>query len=430
MNWLLCTGVCGFGESEESPIGADGVRHNFLSHYTLGKKLGEGGYAVVKLCQRHRDNQVFAVKIGKRESMNSDDVDNLKKEYQLVSILDHPNIMRVFELYEEKKHFYVVMEFIKGGELFDRIAAKKQYSESDARDAAKCVLEGIKYLHSKNIVHRDLKPENLLLASKEDDSSIKIADFGLARRAISETLTDRSGTPNYVSPEMVVGKPYGKPADMWSFGVILYIMLGGYPPFQGSDMKSLFKKIKRADFKFHKKRWSNVSDEAKDLIRNILVVDSSRRYTAEQALQHQWMHPALKEKLSLYDLSSTKTSLEKFNAVRRLRAAVRTVIIANRLRDSLDRSQEDSSKVLIECSEKEEEEGSDELTAAPPSSLSATRAAGLYSIRGPMKVDSDDILKLMEDVDDEDDHDSTKDRGDVKVASGKGDESDGDDNRI
>lgn len=276
-NWIFCGG-CDGHNSEGEEIGADGVRHNFLKKYVLINKIGEGGYAVVMLCENFDDHQTYAVKIGKKESMNNNDVNTLKKEFHVVHRLDHPNIMRAFELYEEKRHFYVVMEFIEGGELFDRIAAKKQYSESDARAAAKSVLEGLAYLHEHNLVHRDIKPENLLLKSKEDDTSIKIADFGLCRHAYGLSITERSGTPNYVAPEMVVGKPYGKAVDMWAFGVILYIMIGGYPPFQGENMQALFKKINKADFcKFHKERWRHVSAEAKDLIRKILVVDVNKR---------------------------------------------------------------------------------------------------------------------------------------------------------
>ena len=236
-----------------------------------------------------------------------------------------------------------------GEELFDCIVAKSYYNEKEARDVCKILFEALKYCHSKNVAHRDLKPENLLLMvsdryqiyrklliqifsltvyflqSKNNDSEIKIADFGFAKETTSSTcLLTQFGTPGYVAPEILEGVPYGTKADMWSLGVITYILLGGYPPFIEKNQKELFRKIRHGQYEFHVEYWGQVSSTAKDLISSLLTVDPFRRLSAEQALGNQWITGDA-SLLEGKDLGVNLQEFKKFNGKRKFKAAVNAV---------------------------------------------------------------------------------------------------------
>lgn len=204
--------------------------------------------------------------------------------------LHHPNIVQLYDFFSEPDRLCLVLELLDGGELFDRIVKRKAYNESVARDAIRNVLTGLKYMHDLDVAHRDLKPENLLLARKDDDSDLKIADFGFARCDASAMVT-QCGTPNYVAPEVLIGgsTAYTKAVDMWSMGIIIFIILGGYPPFQHKNQAKLFQRIKKGHFEFHEKYWSHISPEAKDLICKLLELNTMKRLTATQALEHPWV---------------------------------------------------------------------------------------------------------------------------------------------
>jgi len=236
------------------------------------------------------------------------------------------------EVFEEEHDFFIITELVEGGELFDRIVSKSHYSEQEARDLVKLFLETMSYMHGQNVVHRDLKPENLLLTSESDDADLKIADFGFAKR-ISQLLPNETacGTPGYVAPEILRGDPYGAEVDIWSMGVIVYVLLAGYPPFYDEDRKKLFKKIKEGKYYFHEDYWGHVSPEAMDLIRKMLCVNQVERWTAKQLLQHTWITMG-DDQLKTKDLSGAITQMKKFNARRRLRAAVDAVKLANRMK--------------------------------------------------------------------------------------------------
>lgn len=260
---------------------------------------------------------------------------------------------RLFETFDEGSDFYIVTELVEGGELFDRIVSKAHYTEKEARDLIKIMLETMDYMHKTGVVHRDLKPENLLLCtgntlntmfelktmlivvvlllSETDDSDIKIADFGFAKRVKDLSPKETAcGTPGYVAPEILRGDKYGTEVDVWSMGVICYVLLAGYPPFYDEDQKRLFKKIKEGRYHFHEDYWSNTSPEAIDMIKMMLCVDQSKRWTAEQLLKHPWITMG-DESLEGKDLTSSITVMRKFNARRRLRAAADAVIMANRM---------------------------------------------------------------------------------------------------
>ena len=217
--------------------------------------LGEGAYSIVRAARQRTTRKKVAVKIITRIGLSAEDEEDLRSEVSILKRLDHPNIVRLFGFFQEPGHYTIVMEYVPGGELFDRIVKKEHYSEKEARDCVFVMLNAVKYLHERNIVHRDLKPENLLLKSLEDDTDLKLADFGFAAEVDGNNQHKQCGTPGYVAPEILSKKPYGLCVDMWSLGVIIYILLGGYPPFHHEKQKELFKLIQSGTYEFHADYW-------------------------------------------------------------------------------------------------------------------------------------------------------------------------------
>mmetsp|Transcript_52818 Transcript_52818/g.85470 ORF Transcript_52818/g.85470 Transcript_52818/m.85470 type:complete len:665 (-) Transcript_52818:184-2178(-) len=269
-----------------------------LDHYTLGATLGKGSFAVVKEAQRKDSGKRFAVKMIERANP-AFDVEALRKEIDTMQRINHPNCIRLHDVFEEEKYICLVLDLVTGGELFDRIIARGHYSEKDAAEVSKEVLLAVAYLHAQGIVHRDLKPENLLYMSNDENTReykhIKVADFGLARLGgPGAAMRTMCGTPGYVSPEVLdprLSGPfgYGPEIDVWSIGVVLYIMLCGFPPFYSENTIALFRQIRRGDYSFPSPYWDSISDYAKDLVRRMLVVNPQKRLTAQQCLQHPWI---------------------------------------------------------------------------------------------------------------------------------------------
>jgi len=222
------------------------------------------------------------------------------------------------------------MELLTGGELFDRIVAKGSYSEKEASDLIKDIASAILYLHSIGIVHRDLKPENLIYLSPKNDSPIKITDFGLAkyRSGKDMAMTTACGTPGYVAPEVLKNEPYDKAVDMWSLGVILYILLCGFPPFYHESTAQLYKQIKKGEYDFPDPYWTDISDSAKDLVRCLLCVPPKDRYTAAQVLAHPWIAGTTATTKAFGDKYAKR--LKTLQARRRLRKGVQTIIAVNK----------------------------------------------------------------------------------------------------
>lgn len=312
------------------PNSSSGMRFDEL--YRLKGVLGTGAFSTVRE-GFHRSNSTmsYAVKCINRKKLSEEDEAALLDEVSILKEMKHDHIIRLFDFFEESSTYYLVMERMRGGELFDRIVAKAYYNEKEARDTCKIVLEAVRYCHENHVAHRDLKPENLLLLSDVDDSAVKIADFGFAKKVYEpNSLTTQCGTPGYVAPEILEGTAYDQRADMWSVGVILYILLGGYPPFIESTQRDLFRKIRKGDYEFHEEYWGTVSAEAKDLISSLLTVDSRDRLTADEALENAWILGD-DAKLASKDLGGNLNKLRNFNGKRKFRAAVSTVMAVNKL---------------------------------------------------------------------------------------------------
>lgn len=261
--------------------------------------------------------------VDERKSLTNE-VDVLK------SLRNHPNIITLIKAYDEPGSVYLVLEKMEGGELFDRIVKKTSYNEMEARDTCKILFEALDFIHRHNYAHRDLKPENLLLVSNDSDSKVKISDFGFAKKCRGpESLRTHCGTPSYMAPEIVERNNYDTRADMWSLGVIVFILLGGYPPFSGRDTM-LFAKIKRGDWHFNEKYWDNVSDSAKDLIQQLLTVKPSMRLTSNKAIEHPWLTDTEEMHLEMHNLDANLGQFRIFNAKRKLRATVHAVNAAQR----------------------------------------------------------------------------------------------------
>lgn len=271
-------------------------------NWSVSKKvLGKGSFATVRIAKKKPTAKlpdvpdVVAVKIVDKRDVDSEELPLLNDEVEIMARVDHPSCIKLYEMYESSNYLMLVVEMCTGGELFDRIVKRYEtgsFSEEEASKVVRQVAQGLKYLHTQGIVHRDLKPENLLYLTEADDADIKITDFGLAKYTQADKpalMTTACGTPGYVAPEIIIGDGYGKEVDLWSLGVITYIILCGFPPFYDQNHAALFQAIRNCRYDFPSPYWDNVSDSAKDLIKKLLVVDAEQRLTADQILQHPWI---------------------------------------------------------------------------------------------------------------------------------------------
>uniref|UniRef100_A0A1I7TQB5 Protein kinase domain-containing protein n=1 Tax=Caenorhabditis tropicalis TaxID=1561998 RepID=A0A1I7TQB5_9PELO len=232
--------------------------------------------------------QLYAVKCIDKKALKGKE-ESLENEIKVLRKLRHNNIVQLFDTYDEKQFVYLVMELVTGGELFDRIVAKGSYTEADASNLIRQVLEAVSFMHDNGVVHRDLKPENLLYYNQEDESKIMISDFGLSKTEDSGVMATACGTPGYVAPEVLQQKPYGKAVDVWSIGVIAYILLCGYPPFYDESDANLFAQIIKGEYEFDAPYWDQISDSAKDFISHLMCCDPEARFTCQTALAHPWI---------------------------------------------------------------------------------------------------------------------------------------------
>eukprot|EP00073_Rattus_norvegicus_P052929 XP_017455313.1 PREDICTED: calcium/calmodulin-dependent protein kinase type II subunit gamma isoform X10 [Rattus norvegicus] len=265
------------------------------------------------------------------EGWGPEDHQKLEREARICRLLKHPNIVRLHDSISEEGFHYLVFDLVTGGELFEDIVAREYYSEADASHCIHQILESVNHIHQHDIVHRDLKPENLLLASKCKGAAVKLADFGLAIEVQGEQQAwfGFAGTPGYLSPEVLRKDPYGKPVDIWACGVILYILLVGYPPFWDEDQHKLYQQIKAGAYDFPSPEWDTVTPEAKNLINQMLTINPAKRITADQALKHPWVCQR-STVASMMHRQETVECLRKFNARRKLKGAILTTMLVSR----------------------------------------------------------------------------------------------------
>jgi len=253
------------------------------------KKLGEGSYGTVCKAVNKATKAQRAVKSISKAQMKN--LDRFKQEISILKMMDHPNIIKLHESFEDHRNIYIVMELCIGGELFDRIIDAGHFTEVQAAIVMKQIIQAIFYMHEQKVCHRDLKPENFLFSSKEpiDKSVLKIIDFGLSCKFTDgQSLSTKAGTPYYVAPQVLAGK-YDESSDLWSCGVIMYVLLCGYPPFYGETDADVLSKVRLGNFSFNAADWKNISEDAKNLIRMLLKMNPKDRYTAQQGLNHAWI---------------------------------------------------------------------------------------------------------------------------------------------
>ncbi|XP_051504890.1 calcium/calmodulin-dependent protein kinase type II subunit gamma-like isoform X21 [Myxocyprinus asiaticus] len=303
----------------------------FTDEYQLYEELGKGAFSVVRRCVKKSTGQEYAAKIINTKKLSARDHQKLEREARICRLLKHPNIVRLHDSISEEGFHYLVFDLVTGGELFEDIVAREYYSEADASHCINQILESVSHIHQHDIVHRDLKPENLLLASKMKGAAVKLADFGLAIEVQGDQQAwfGFAGTPGYLSPEVLRKDPYGKPVDIWACGVILYILLVGYPPFWDEDQHKLYQQIKAGAYDFPSPEWDTVTPEAKNLINQMLTINPAKRITADQALKHPWICQR-STVASMMHRQETVECLRKFNARRKLKGAIITTMLVSR----------------------------------------------------------------------------------------------------
>ena len=318
------------GDAEGSAAAARTPALPFAQQYTMGQKLGSGAFSVVKEAVHAETGTRFAIKIVNKARLDEQDLRSLAAEIETLKSVSHPNIVRLEDHFEDDTHVYLVMELVSGGELFERIVERDHYTEREARDLVRVLLGAIACCHDRGIAHRDIKPENMLLTSRDDDWNIKLADFGFAKRVVEQDhvgLVTSCGSPTYVAPEILSRTTYGTMVDVWSIGVVTYILLCGYPPFWNDNQAKLLQLIAQGKFEFPAEDWADVTDNAKSFIRRMLVVDPNERATARELLEHAWIVGDVPDT----KLDAAAKQLSKFNARRKLKVAVNTVRAAVRM---------------------------------------------------------------------------------------------------
>lgn len=322
------------GSEPDEEFWVDGSRRDGTVEevYTLGAELGRGATSVVYRCEEKQTQKPYAVKVLKKTI----DKKIVRTEIGVLLRLSHPNIIELKEIFETDTDISLVLELVTGGELFDRIVERGYYSERDAAHVIKQILEAVAYLHENGVVHRDLKPENLLYADLSLDAPLKIADFGLSK-IIDDQVTMKTvcGTPGYCAPEILRGNAYGPEVDMWSVGVILYILLCGFEPFfDPRGDQYMYSRILNCDYEFVSPWWDEVSLNAKDLVSKLIVLDPHKRLSVREALLHPWV---LGKAARFSHMDTTQRKLQEFNARRKLKAAMKAVVATSRMHEGSKR---------------------------------------------------------------------------------------------
>ncbi|NXE39332.1 KCC2A kinase, partial [Ptilorrhoa leucosticta] len=333
----------------------------------LVSSVPRGAFSIVRRCVKVLAGQEYAAKIINTKKLSARGEQRRSQGAGREPGVPHnPSVSAAVRLHDsisEEGHHYLIFDLVTGGELFEDIVAREYYSEADASHCIQQILEAVLHCHQMGVVHRDLKPENLLLASKLKGAAVKLADFGLAIEVEGDQQAwfGFAGTPGYLSPEVLRKDPYGKAVDLWACGVILYILLVGYPPFWDEDQHRLYQQIKAGAYDFPSPEWDTVTPEAKDLINKMLTINPSKRITAAEALKHPWIsHRATVA--SCMHRQETVDCLKKFNARRKLKGAILTTMLAtrnfsggksggNKKNDGVKKRKSSSSVQLMESSE-------------------------------------------------------------------------------
>jgi len=346
------------------------------------KKIGEGTYGSVVKGTHQVTKKVRAIKIISKGQMKN--IDRFRREIELMKMMDHPNIIKLYESFEDHRNIYLVMELCAGGELFDKIIESGHFTEVQAAILMQQIVRAIYYMHENKVCHRDLKPENFLFVTKEsiEKNLLKIIDFGLSCKfEQNQVLTTKAGTPYYVAPQVLAGK-YDQQSDLWSCGVIMYVMLCGYPPFFGETDGEVLAKVRLGNFSFNAADWKNVSEDAKNLIRMLLKMNPRDRYTAEQALNHEWIKNKAPKAAGVSLQNNFVDNLRGFRSQNKLKKAA-LHIIAGQLN-------EDQIKALRETFIALDNNGDGLLTAAEMKE--GLKNCGLKEI-------PQDLQQILEDVD-------------------------------
>ena len=294
---------------------------NISKEYTFGKTLGTGAFGQVRLAIHKATKQTRAVKIIPKAKV---DIKLLVNEINVLSKLSHPNIMQLYEIFDDNTNIYIVSEYCKGGELFDIISNRGNFSEKDACIIMKQLMSAICYSHQNNIVHRDLKPENILMDNDNNDLTIKIIDWGCAQTIKTTKQSNKAdGTAYYIAPEVLKGE-YNEKCDIWACGVIFYILLCGYPPFNGETDDEIYLDVLKGEFEFPEEDWSEVSDEAKNLIKKMLTKDVNKRISALDSMQDPWFKKF--EEKETYDKKLAKNVLKNMKKFKKHRTLEKTII--------------------------------------------------------------------------------------------------------
>lgn len=308
--------------------------------YTIGPLLGAGAFAQVHLGYDKETEERFAIKIISRECYGTREIQSIMREVKIMMHIAHDNIVNTFDVFDSISHLHLVLEYMEGGELFDIIADQGHLSEQRASQVMRDIIKGVDYLHGMGIVHCDVKPENILCKSKQWPLQVKLCDFGLAnyfdRNDAQSKITAMIGTPGYVAPEVVKREPYGPPVDMWACGVVLYVMLSGRMPFYGHSDVQCLRRTAVGEYSFPDREWSNVSEDAKSLVKSLLQIRPETRLTAGAALQHRWL--ALPEQ---NDSTPLPNDLSKIHSKLRqkFRRAVTAAMTIERMKELSGRSQ-------------------------------------------------------------------------------------------
>jgi len=328
-------------QNSSTEIKKDNVREGGLKHsdfiidnpgkiidfYDINKKkIGEGSYGTVSKCTSKSTGVTRAVKSISKSQMKN--LERFKQEIAIMKIMDHPNIIKLFESFEDHRNIYLVLELCTGGELFDRIIAAGFFSEVQAAIVMQNMFRAIFYMHENHVCHRDLKPENFLFTTKEaiEKTHLKVIDFGLACKfGTGQVLTTKAGTPYYVAPQVLAGK-YDASSDLWSLGVIMFVVLCGYPPFYGDTDADVLAKVRLGNFTFNPQEWKKVSEDAKILIKALLKMNPRDRYTAEQALNHVWVRNKAPKAQGVSLQAGLVDNLKGFRSQNKLKKAALHVI--------------------------------------------------------------------------------------------------------